>query len=82
MSFVLLPLRKFALGSAISAVIAVTIGSGTMQQVFGQASAYLVTELSSADAGAVPSKLNNLGALTMNRFHRGVRRRKRGIRAW
>jgi hypothetical protein len=61
MSFVLLPLRKFALGSAISAILGVTIGSVTMQQVFGQASAYLVTELSSEDAGAVPSKLNNLG---------------------
>ena len=43
MSFVLLPLKKFCLGSAITAVVVgVTIGSGTMQPVFGQASAYLV----------------------------------------
>ena len=51
---------------ALSAVVAVTIGSGAMEQAFGQASAYVVTELSSADAGQVPFKLNNLGDMAGN----------------
>ena len=60
---VLLPFRRIELKLTyvLGAVVAVTMGSGPMQRVFGQESAYLVTELSSEDAGAVPSKLNNLG---------------------
>jgi probable HAF family extracellular repeat protein len=46
---------------AISALVAMTIGSGAMDDAFGQANAYLVTDLSSEDAGEVPAKLNNLG---------------------
>ena len=61
MTFVLLPLKKFRLTYALGAILALTAGSSTMQQVFGQTSTYLVTDLSGADAGQVPSKLNNLG---------------------
>src|SRR5207247_11417697 len=61
MRFVLLLFKEFSLRYAISAVVAVTIGSGAMEQAFGQANAYVVTDLSTEDAGEVPAKLNNLG---------------------
>ena len=55
----LLWLRKWL--HAIGGVIVFTSSLISPTEAFGQTSAYLVTELSSADAGAVPSKLNNLG---------------------
>ena len=55
----LLWLRKWL--HAIGVIIVFTTSLITSTEAFGQTSAYLVTELSSADAGAVPSKLNNLG---------------------
>ena len=55
----LLWLRKWL--HAIGVVMVFTSSLITPTEAFGQTSAYLVTELSSADAGAVPSKLNNLG---------------------
>jgi probable HAF family extracellular repeat protein len=65
---VLLPFRRTELkvSYVLGAVVGVMVGSVTMQQAFGQASGYLVTELSSADAGAVPFKLNNLGDMAGN----------------
>ena len=61
MTFLLLPFKKFRLTYALGAIVALAAGSSTMQQVFGQTNAYLITELSGEDAGQVPSKLNNLG---------------------
>ena len=63
MTSVLLRFRRngIKLTYALSAVIAVAVGWSTMQQAFGQANAYVVTDLSSEDAGEVPAKLNNLG---------------------
>ena len=57
----LLWLRKWF--HAIGVIIVFTSSLIIPAEVFGEASAYLVTEVSSAeaDAGAVPSKLNNLG---------------------
>jgi probable HAF family extracellular repeat protein len=53
--------NQIKLTYALSAIVAVTVGSVTPRQVCGQTNAYLVTELSSEDAGEVSSKLNNLG---------------------
>jgi probable HAF family extracellular repeat protein len=63
MRSVLLPLRRngIKLTYVLSAMLAVTAGWITMQKVFGQTNAYVVTELSGEDASQVPSKLNNLG---------------------
>ena len=61
MTFVLLLFKKFRLTYGLGAIVALTAGSSTTQQVFGQTNAYLVTDLSSEDASNVPSKLNNLG---------------------
>ena len=77
MTFVLLRLKKFRLTYALGAIVALTAGSSTTQQVFGQTSTYLVTDLSGADAGQVPSKLNNLGDIA----GRAPSAAKGGIRA-
>jgi probable HAF family extracellular repeat protein len=61
MRFVLFPFKKFFPRYALSVVVAMTIGSGAVQRTLGQTNAYLVTDLSSEDAGEVPTKLNNLG---------------------
>jgi len=45
-----------------AAILAVTAGVVTLQQTFGETTAYTVSELSAvADAGQVPCRLNNLG---------------------
>ena len=42
-------------------ILAVTAGVLTLRQTFGQTNRYIVTELSSDDAGQVPCKINSLG---------------------
>jgi probable HAF family extracellular repeat protein len=61
MNFVRPLYKKLGLTYALGVIVVATATWSITQHAFGQASAYLVTELSSADAGAVPSKLNNLG---------------------
>ena len=57
----LLWLRKWL--HAIGVIIVFTNSLIISTEAFGQASAYLVTELTSGDGAQVPSKLNNLGVI-------------------
>ncbi len=66
MRSVLLQFRrnKINVTSVVAAILAVTTGVVTLRQMFGQTTAYTVSELSTAgDAGQVPCRLNNLGDL-------------------
>ena len=61
MNFVRPLYKKLGLTYALGVIVAATTAWSITQQAFGQASAYVVTDLSSEDAGEVPAKLNNLG---------------------
>src|SRR5690349_16956483 len=59
--------RFFICGRPLSLILGVSLvlvsGLIPMHSLFGQSTAYLVTELTSGDAVQVPSKLNNLGGI-------------------
>ena len=53
--------RETSLSYLLGASLVVVAGLVTLRQTFGQTNRYIVTELSSDDAGQVPCKINSLG---------------------